>query len=238
MPTTTNYGWTTPADTDLVKNGASAIRTLGTAADTTVKNLNPGTTAGDIDYYTSSTAKSRLAIGSAGQVLTVASGVPSWATASSGGMTLISTTSLSGASVALTSIPQTYVHLQLIVLNYKSATASQNLNLRFNQDSTANNHATSTGAFQGAFSFNQTSSQISKADNPATSQGQIVVDIFNYTNATVRKKGMVYGIGEAAADQNANFCIAYQATTAISSFDLFPASGNFSTGTVLLYGVK
>ncbi len=35
MPTTTNYGWTIPADTDLVKDGASAIRTLGNAIDTT-----------------------------------------------------------------------------------------------------------------------------------------------------------------------------------------------------------
>lgn len=33
MPTTTNYGFTTPADTDLVKDGASAIRTLGNGID-------------------------------------------------------------------------------------------------------------------------------------------------------------------------------------------------------------
>ena len=240
MTITTNYNWTIPDDVDLVKDGAAAIRTLGSSADTTVKALNPGTTAGDIDYYTTSTAKARIGIGTAGQVLTVNSGAtaPEWATSSSGGFTLISTTSLTGASVALTSIPQSYVHLQLIVLNYKSDTASQYLNLRFNQDSSANQHALSTGAFQGAYSFNQTSSQVSKADNPATSQGQIVIDIFNYTNATIRKKGMVYGIGESAGDQNANFCIAYKTTTAISSFDLFPDSGNFSTGTVLLYGVK
>ena len=36
MPTTTNNGWTTPADTDLVKNGASAIRTLGNNIDSTL----------------------------------------------------------------------------------------------------------------------------------------------------------------------------------------------------------
>lgn len=81
MPTTTNYGWTTPADTDLVKDGASAIRTLGSGVDTTVKALNPGTTAGDIDYYSSSTAKTRVAIGSNGQLLRVNSGgsAPEWA---------------------------------------------------------------------------------------------------------------------------------------------------------------
>jgi hypothetical protein len=43
MATTTNYGWTTPDDTDLVKDGAAAIRSLGTAIDTTTK-LNPETT--------------------------------------------------------------------------------------------------------------------------------------------------------------------------------------------------
>jgi hypothetical protein len=48
--------------------------------------LNPMTTQGDIIYEGSSSA-SRLGIGSSGQVLTVASGVPSWATPSGGGMT-------------------------------------------------------------------------------------------------------------------------------------------------------
>jgi len=80
MATTTNYGWTTPDDTALVKDGAAAIRTLGSSVDTTTKNLNPETTLGDI-VYRSSTAnvKTRLGIGSTGNVLTVAAGVPSWA---------------------------------------------------------------------------------------------------------------------------------------------------------------
>jgi len=37
MATTTNYGWTTPDDTALVKDGASAIRSLGSAIDSTLK---------------------------------------------------------------------------------------------------------------------------------------------------------------------------------------------------------
>lgn len=36
MATTTNYGWTTPDDTALVKDGASAIRSLGSAIDTSL----------------------------------------------------------------------------------------------------------------------------------------------------------------------------------------------------------
>lgn len=80
MATTTNYGWTTPDDTALVKDGASAIRTLGSSIDTTTKNLNPSTTLGDIEYRSSTAnTNTRLAIGSSGQVLTVSGGVPTWA---------------------------------------------------------------------------------------------------------------------------------------------------------------
>lgn len=44
MPTTSNFGWTTPADTDLVKDGALAIRTLGNGIDTSFLDLKGGTT--------------------------------------------------------------------------------------------------------------------------------------------------------------------------------------------------
>jgi hypothetical protein len=109
MATTTNFGWTTPNDTDLVKDGAAAIRTLGQAIDTSLMDLeggttgqvlkknsntdmdfiwaadsagmtNPLTTTGDTIYSSSGTTPARLGIGSTGQVLTVASGIPSWAT--------------------------------------------------------------------------------------------------------------------------------------------------------------
>ena len=44
MPSTTNFGWTTPADTDLVKDGAAAIRTLGNGVDSSFVDLKGGTT--------------------------------------------------------------------------------------------------------------------------------------------------------------------------------------------------
>ena len=43
MPTTSNFGWTTPADTDLVKDGAAAIRTLGNGVDSSFVDLKGGT---------------------------------------------------------------------------------------------------------------------------------------------------------------------------------------------------
>ena len=81
MATTTNYAWETPDDTDLVKDGAAAIRTLGSSIDTTTKALNPSTTLGDIEYRSSTAnTNTRLAIGTTGQVLAVVGGVPAWAT--------------------------------------------------------------------------------------------------------------------------------------------------------------
>lgn len=42
MATTTNYSWTTPDNTAYVKDGASAIRTLGSSVDTTVWSITNG----------------------------------------------------------------------------------------------------------------------------------------------------------------------------------------------------
>jgi hypothetical protein len=87
MATTTNYGWTTPDDTALVKDGASAIRTLGSSVDTTTKALNPSTTLGDIEYRSSTpNTNTRLPLGTAGQVLKVNSGAtaPEWSSDNAG----------------------------------------------------------------------------------------------------------------------------------------------------------
>jgi len=79
MATTTNYSWSTPDDTALVKDGAAAIRTLGSSVDTTTKALNPSTTLGDLEYRSATAnTNTRLPIGTTGQVLTVAGGVPAW----------------------------------------------------------------------------------------------------------------------------------------------------------------
>ena len=98
MANTTNYNWETPDDTDLVKDGAAAIRTLGSSIDTTTKALNPETTLGDIAYRSATAnTNTRLAVGTTGQVLTVAGGVPSWATPTVGDITAVTAgTGISG----------------------------------------------------------------------------------------------------------------------------------------------
>jgi hypothetical protein len=46
MATTTNYGWTTPDNTAYVKDGASAIRSLGSSIDTTLNSITTGKNVG------------------------------------------------------------------------------------------------------------------------------------------------------------------------------------------------
>jgi hypothetical protein len=128
MATTTNFGWTTPNDTDLVKDGAAAIRTLGSSIDTSFVDLKGGTTGqvlakasntdldyswiavdpltildakGDLITATAADTPARLAVGTNGQLLTADSTAATglaWTTVSGGGMTLISTTSLASGS--------------------------------------------------------------------------------------------------------------------------------------------
>ena len=128
MATTTNYGWTTPDDTALVKDGASAIRTLGSSVDTTTKALNPSTTLGDIEYRSSTAnTNTRLGIGTTGQVLSVSGGVPAWATATSGGLTLIKRASFSNVANTGTTFDNVFTtsYFQyLVVLESISASTS------------------------------------------------------------------------------------------------------------------
>jgi hypothetical protein len=81
MATTTNYSWTTPDDTDLVKDGAAAIRTLGTAIDTTVFTNAGAAVAkatvdakGDLIAGTADNTVARLAVGANGTTLIADSG--------------------------------------------------------------------------------------------------------------------------------------------------------------------
>jgi hypothetical protein len=99
MANTTNFNWETPDDTDLVKDGAAAIRTLGSAIDTSLVDLKGGTTGqilaknsntdmdfiwsadagipatlldakGDLIVASAADTAARLAVGTNGHVLT------------------------------------------------------------------------------------------------------------------------------------------------------------------------
>jgi hypothetical protein len=115
MANTTNFGWETPDNTDLVKDGALAIRTLGSAIDTSLVDLKGGTTGqvlskasntdmdftwtaidplvildakGDLITATAADTPARLGVGTNGQVLTADSTTSTglkWASAAAAG---------------------------------------------------------------------------------------------------------------------------------------------------------
>jgi hypothetical protein len=116
--TTPNFGWSVPTSTDLVKDGATAIETLGDSIDASLVDLKGGTTGqvlaknsntdmdftwaavdpliildakGDLITATAADTPARLAVGTNGQVLTADSTAATglkWATAGGGGKVL------------------------------------------------------------------------------------------------------------------------------------------------------
>jgi hypothetical protein len=245
MATTTNYGWTTPDDTALVKDGASAIRTLGSSVDTTTKALNPSTTLGDIEYRSSTAnTNTRLGIGSTGNVLTVAGGVPTWAApAGGGGMTQIATGTLSGAAVNV-SLTGTYKKLEIFVRGFLPDTNSYNFFLRFNNDSTGgryfDNLAFTTIGSQ-TFNASEFVLQTAKATTGTNSFNHIIVP--DYQNTSTWKMMQFYTIGNnVTTSTNSGYrasLSAYNQTGAITEVNFICESGaNFSGGTYFIYGVN
>lgn len=187
MATTTNYGWTTPNDTDLVKDGASAIRTLGSSIDTTTKALNPSTTLGDIEYRSSTAnTNTRLGIGTTGQILTVAGGVPSWATPS-GGAGLVHVKEQTWSAVSAVNINDIfsadYTHYKVIITH--TCTAGDNeLRIRYRvsgSDNTTSNYENQRLIVEGTGSVidQETANSSNRFAIQNTNENVIEATIFN-----------------------------------------------------------
>jgi len=79
--------------------GTVAIANGGTGqttANAAYNALSPMTTTGDIEYRTSGSVAARLGIGTTGQVLTVAGGIPSWSTITAGNASYDTATTSTG----------------------------------------------------------------------------------------------------------------------------------------------
>jgi hypothetical protein len=247
MATTTNYGWTTPDDTALVKDGAAAIRTLGSSVDTTTKNLNPETTLGDIAYRSSTAnVKTRLGLGTAGQVLTVNSGAtaPEWAAIpAGGGLTSLASGSLSSSSLDLTSISSSYKHLQIVFRNLQVSNSAE-ISFRLNNISSSDYDLLHTFAdtTQAILASTFNAAQLRTTYNQVRSgvTTSLLINIWDYTNTTSHKQVQLQYQGQNSVPRlEYNTTIgACKTTDAINRFTLNLNTGTFTAGTYILYGVN
>ena len=269
MATTTNYGWTTPDDTALVKDGASAIRTLGSSIDSTLKTQIDAqisdsllTTKGDLIAATGASTPARLAVGTNGQVLTAdstASTGVAWATASSGGMTLISETTASAlSSLSLSSIPQTYKALMLVWSGIYHSTTFGEFVVRLNNNSGSNYSEIYEGNINGNFGTGNTALTAIGATSYTMPFGRSVtgtalVDaakgflyIDNY-QSTTKLKTYKYETGfyQSATGNNCSVRAVgvFNSTSAISSIDIINQNNsatfsNVTNTSIRLYGVS
>lgn len=200
---------------------------------------------GDLIVATAADSVSRLAVGSANQVLTVDSSTATglkWATPSSGAFTQIATGTFSGSTISIESISGTYVDLVMYVENLLPAADNTYLKIRFNGDSTANRHTGLLTDSSSGESFDSTSSFITPytMDN-GSSTGLIVITIPKYANTGTIKMAYSFSVvnNAFAATLNHGMAYAYYSQTgAITSLTFLMSSGDFSGGTYTLYGVK
>jgi hypothetical protein len=218
MASTTSFNWETPDDTDLVKDGAAAIRTLGNSIDTSMTDLLGGTT---------------------GQVLSKTSGTDmdfTWATPSAGGgMTLLSTTSLSGATTTISSISQDYKSLLVIVVAMTNSTADGKFRVAWNTDKYFFMSGTSNStAYQIDNSYLSPNVNTSRTET----NNAFAIEINNYTDGTNGMKPVqAYGF---TGSSSTSFNLGGSAfnSSALTSLSFSNTGGNWSGGTVYIYGVS
>lgn len=252
MATTTNYGWTTPDDTALVKDGAAAIRSLGTAIDTTTYNNAQAAIAktlidakGDLIVGSAADTAARLAVGTNDYVLTADSaatnGIKWAALPASGALTLINTggTALSGQQITISSIPATYVNLYIVVTEAVAASAA-NTSFRLNGD-TGNNYTyratknTTTIARDYGAGVDRGYIGLSANNSTYNGIGRMRITIDRYADTAYKQVISDVNFGDEWWSSNNS----WDNTAAITSFTLFAdnASG-FTGGTIYVYGVK
>lgn len=244
MATTTNYGWDTPDDTDLVKDGAAAIRTLGSSVDTTTKALNPSTTLGDIEYRSATAnTNTRLGIGTNGQYLSVTGGVPAWANISAGGMTLLSTTTLSGASTTISSISQDYT--SLLILGFDIVANFNNEPMRMDLNASGNSHwgavvEVSNTTVSGT-NWDNTTLKFGNSTSTGTNNrgAQLMFNLYNYTSVGTKFYDYTSNVRDNGDAEKASFGSGfYKVASAVTSVKFTVDSASYSSGTILIYGVK
>lgn len=193
---------------------------------------------GDLIVATAADTVSRLAVGSNDQVLTADSTTATglkWAAPSSGGMTLLSTTTLSGATTTISGISGSYTNLLILVDGVNNNNNFGDYGILPNNSSVSSGNQ-QLGDTPGSFSSTAIPLTMGSTTGASSTNRNWAINIYNYASSTQQKTFSVNGYNRTQG------CWAngtFQSTTAISSlvFTTF-GTGSFTAGTVLLYGVK
>ena len=199
-------------------------------------------TTGDIYYASAANTPARLAIGSTSNVLTVAGGVPTWAApAAGGGMTLINSggTALSGQQITISSIPNTYKNLYIVVVA-AVASGAANTSFRLNGDTGSNYTYRATknttviardygaGVDRGYIGLCTTSTGYNNI-------GRMRITIDRYADTAYKQVISDVNFGDEWWSSNNS----WDNTAAITSFTIFADSASgFTGGTIYVYGVN
>ena len=202
---------------------------------------------GDIIAASAADTPARLAVGSNDTVLTADSSTATglkWAAPSSGGMTLLSTTTLSGATTTISSIDQTYTNLFVVISSMKNNTADGQFRIALN--GTTNSHdsvcvraeqTSGTVATTGTFNdYIITPTNLARADG--TNTFSLLLSAYSNTANAVWKTYNMFGRYRSTNSTAFNISGGYGDTAAITAIAFSNSGGTFSQGTVLLYGVK
>jgi hypothetical protein len=264
MATTTNFGWETPDDTDLVKDGAAAIRTLGSAIDTSLVDLKGGTTGqvlakasntdmdftwsaadplsildakGDLISATAADTPARLAVGANGTVLMADSAESTglkWGTPP-GALTLLASGTLGTTGIDLSSISANYKNLHLLIYGVNNSANWSDV-LRVNGDSGSNYYASATSSTETATTQIQT---MSSADDTFTSNA-FYFTFVEYANTSIHKLIISKAVANDATTPTSRrirqFLGFWNSTSAINQITWDSNTGDISAGSYRLYG--
>ena len=195
---------------------------------------------GDLIGATAADTPARLAVGTNGQVLTADSTAGTglaWATPVTGGMTLLSTTTLSGASTTITGISTAYVNLYVFVKDMLNATANGIFKIEIN--------SSSNGIYANAIQNGTVSdldgtflSSGSNVDRALANQAfSLTINDYasNYNFKAINFYGLSYGASYQGTTISGGF---FGAGSPVTSLKFSNTGGSFTQGTVLVYGVK